>query len=249
MPLLTLLRAGFLNSRNHLRGICLLLVSALICGCAKPRVVKLPPVVEGWRRQVARQNAYIVQKNDTLYSIAWAFDLDFHDLARINHINLPYKVRPGMRLCFAKHDYHKLPTAYTPNVSNTKPLLGWVWPTTSYKIINRYNPTHGGNKGINIAGVYGQPIVACSGGTVAYTGTGIPSYGKLIIIKHSEEYLSAYAHNQAMLVAEGDMVKAGQKIATMGKNNDGHIMLHFEVRRFGKPIDPQLVLKKEYGHK
>jgi lipoprotein NlpD len=103
----------------------------------------------------------------------------------------------------------------------------------------------GGNKGVDISGRYGQPVLASNRGKVVYSGNGIRSYGKLIIIKHNDDYLSAYAYNRQMLVEEGQEIKAGQKIAEMGYDNDGRACLHFEIRRFGKPVNPQLYLPRK----
>lgn len=98
-------------------------------------------------------------------------------------------------------------------------------------------------KGVDYTGVYGQDIYAINDGKVVYSGNGLKGYGNLIIIKHDKMYLSAYANNTDNLVKEGDMVKRGQKIATMGKGANGKPLLHFEVRQNGKPIDPSVLLK------
>ncbi len=101
-----------------------------------------------------------------------------------------------------------------------------------------------GNKGIDIYGTEGQSIVAINDGKVVYSGNGLKGYGNLIIIKHNDSYLSAYAHNKVNLVKEGATVKRGQQIATMGTDDSGKAMLHLEVRKNGKPVDPFTVIKK-----
>jgi lipoprotein NlpD len=101
-----------------------------------------------------------------------------------------------------------------------------------------------GGKGIDIAGKFGQVIVAASDGSVVYSGSGLIGYGQLIIVKHNKRYLSAYAHNNKILVKEGDTVKGGQRIAEMGRSGSNRAMLHFEIRRDGKPIDPMRYLPK-----
>ena len=93
-------------------------------------------------------------------------------------------------------------------------------------------------KGIDIAGKLGQPVTASAPGKVVYSGSGLRGYGKLVIIKHNKTYLSAYAHNDQVLVKEGQSVARGQKIAEMGNSDAEQVKLHFEVRRFGKPVDP-----------
>ena len=87
-------------------------------------------------------------------------------------------------------------------------------------------------------GYEGQPIYSAAAGRVVYSGNGLPRYGKLIIVKHSDEFLSAYAHNERLLVKEGDNIQAGQHIADMGRTNANKIMLHFEIRQDGKPVNP-----------
>ena len=99
------------------------------------------------------------------------------------------------------------------------------------------------SKGVDIYGTQGQPIVAINDGKVVYSGNGLKGYGNLIIVKHSDSYLSAYAHNKVNLVKEGAVVKRGQKIAEMGTDDSGKAVLHLEVRKNGKPIDPFSVIK------
>lgn len=122
--------------------------------------------------------------------------------------------------------------------------IEWAWPTNG-KLINASTPT--AEKGITIGGQAGQTIQAAAPGQVVYSGSGLIGYGKLIIIKHNATYLSAYAHNNELLVQEGDSVKGGQKIATMGAASDGTAALHFEIRRDGQPIDPLKHLPDRQG--
>ena len=119
--------------------------------------------------------------------------------------------------------------------------LEWGWPAQG-KVIDGFSDT-AHLKGIDIAGSMGQPILASAPGKVVYTGSGLRGYGKLIIIKHDKTYLSAYAHNSKILVREGDIVKRGEKIAEMGDTDADRVELHFEIRRFGKPVDPMSFLK------
>ncbi|MDA0190228.1 MAG: peptidoglycan DD-metalloendopeptidase family protein [Proteobacteria bacterium] len=111
----------------------------------------------------------------------------------------------------------------------------WIWPAGG-KLVATYSD--GGSKGIDIAGKAGDPVVAAGDGKVVYSGTGLRGYGKLVIVKHNNTYLSAYAHNQTILVKEGQSVSKGQKIAEMGNTDADQVKLHFEVRRQGKPVDP-----------
>lgn len=132
----------------------------------------------------------------------------------------------------------------TETVAATKPVenkatgddaVSWSWPTNG-KVVASFNEAS--NKGIDIAGTAGQPIVAASGGKVIYSGADLRGYGKLIIIKHNKTFLSVYAHNNKLLVKEGQQVSAGQKIAEMGNTDSNTVKLHFEIRQQGKSVDP-----------
>ena len=113
--------------------------------------------------------------------------------------------------------------------------LQFVWPASGTVIANFDENT---NKGVAIAGKLGDPVVAAADGRVVYAGAGLRGYGNLIILKHNNTYLTAYAHNQALLVREDQAVRQGQKIAEMGSSDTDRVKLHFEVRRLGKPVDP-----------
>jgi lipoprotein NlpD len=118
--------------------------------------------------------------------------------------------------------------------------LDWIWPTSG-RVISGFN--EGANlKGIAIAGKLGQPVLASAPGRVIFSGTGIRGFGKLIVIKHNNTFLSVYAHNHTLLVKEGQTVSKGQKIAEMGNSDTDQVKLHFEIRRFGKPVDPGKLL-------
>lgn len=111
----------------------------------------------------------------------------------------------------------------------------WLWPTLG-KVIKMDSPIS--KNGIDITGNEGQNIQAAASGEVVYSGSGLLGYGRLIIIKHNDTFLSAYAHNKDLLVKEGERVKAGQKIALMGRTSDGRTLLHFEIRKNGQPVNP-----------
>jgi lipoprotein NlpD len=119
----------------------------------------------------------------------------------------------------------------------------WIWPTAG-KPLNTFLASQLDRRGINIAGKQGQPVLAVADGKVVYSGNGLAGYGNLIIIKHSDTYLSAYAYCRERLVEEGMAVKAGKLVARMGQN-DNVAMLHFEIRRNGKPVDPIKYLPKQ----
>ncbi|WP_162364253.1 murein hydrolase activator NlpD [Acerihabitans arboris] len=128
-------------------------------------------------------------------------------------------------------------TSTTLASSGSTAITGWRWPTDG-KIIDNFSAAEGGNKGVDLSGSRGQPILATSGGRVVYAGNALRGYGNLIIIKHNDDYLSAYAHNDTMLVREQQEVSAGQKIATMGSTGTSSVRLHFEIRYKGKSVNP-----------
>lgn len=117
--------------------------------------------------------------------------------------------------------------------------VDWIWPVSG-KVVTPFND--GSSKGIAIGGKLGQPVVAAGPGRVIFSGTGIRGLGKLIVIKHNEKFLSVYAHNNELLVKEGQAVAKGQKIAEMGNSDTDQVKLHFEIRRLGKPVDPASLL-------
>lgn len=124
--------------------------------------------------------------------------------------------------------------------------LVWRWPVSG-RILANYHPADDSRKGIKIGGESGRAVTAAESGKVVYSGSGLIGYGRLIIIKHNNEFLSAYGHNRKLLVKEGDWVAKGDKIAEMGLANNGQAMLHFEIRRRGKPVDPVALLPRQAG--
>jgi len=212
---------------------------------------------------------YTVKLSDTLYSIAWRYGLDSQQLANWNQIGLNEPIYPGQRLRLLKPHNQATPAISTgavveatvnkPSssaVSSSKPAQGnssqqaaladpgkWIWPTVG-KPLNTFLASRLDRRGIDIAGKQGQAVLAVAAGKVVYSGNGLAGYGNLIIIKHSETYLSAYAYCEQRLVEEGMSVKAGKKVATMG-SKDNIAQLHFEIRRNGKPVDPLKYLPRQ----
>lgn len=127
------------------------------------------------------------------------------------------------------------------SVEPNRPVSRWRWPSRGKVVRTFASNVH---KGIDIAGDRGDPVTATAAGKVVYAGAGVTGYGSLIIVKHNETYLSAYGHNEQLLVSEGSVVKVGQQIATMGSSGTNAVKLHFELRRLGKPVDPLTLLPK-----
>jgi lipoprotein NlpD len=192
--------------------------------------------------------SYIVRPQDTLYGIAWRHDLDFRDLARWNNLGADFHISVGQVLVLGgpprgaatvlsesrrRAAAAPVPAAREASPSAAGPAKKWVWPT-EHAAAPRSVP--GG--GILLAGMLGQEVRAASAGRVVYTGSGLRGYGNLIIIKHADSLLSAYAHNREMLVRDGQEVAAGQVIARMGQGPQQLPVLYFEIRQNGKPVDP-----------
>ena len=217
---------------------------------------------------------YRVRRGDTLYSIAFRFGWDWKALAARNHIVAPYTIRVGQIIRFdGNYGTSKSSSVTVTNVSKPRPTTttqprpvakpapvvttpattkvesvsksasGWAWPAQG-TVIGRFSSNGSLNKGIDIAGNLGEPILAASDGSVVYAGSGLRGYGELVIIKHSDTYVSAYGHNRKLLVREGQRVKVGQRIAEMGSTGTDRVKLHFEIRRQGKPVDPLQFLPK-----
>lgn len=134
--------------------------------------------------------------------------------------------------------------ADTASAGSTVGPVSWRWPAGG-QVVETFSSDNHGRKGIAISGKSNSPVVAAADGRVVYRGSGLTGYGNLLILKHSDRWLSAYAHNDKMLVKEGDAVKAGQQIAAMGATGTFRTQLHFEIRRDGKPVDPLTYLPKK----
>jgi lipoprotein NlpD len=306
-------------------GCCSLLVLCLLgAGCestphpapvmdatvgAQPAGDQSGPSVEAGAQ---RPNAYIVQKGDTLYSIALNHGINRKELAEWNNIPESGAIHIGQQLSMSAPEAQAGPSLFSlsdsrppsaptatrdsPLPSEAKPLantdklkteprafklpyseqaiaqlkgltdmprtvlakvdpmsekqtgtvippteviadpdrIEWIWPTKG-KVLKGFSEA---TKGIDIAGKAGEPVTASAGGKVVYSGAGLRGYGKLIIIKHNNTYLSAYAHNNKLLVKEGQTVVKGQKIGEMGSTDTDLVKLHFEIRKNGKPVDP-----------
>lgn len=253
-----------MNSCLKICGIIMLAIGISACGS-----FPLAPVSEQGRELRQPEAGYrVVQPGDTLYSIAWESGRDYQDVARWNQIPPPYLIKPGQRLrlypptgvpkarrpepsASSKPEIHKkqapdkpeptAPVRHAPVAAAKQ--LSWAWPAQG-ELLERYS-ANGPNKGIDIAGKKGQPILAAEAGQVVYQGSGLRGYGQLIIVKHNADFLSAYAHCDKIYVKEGNVIKRGQKIADMGSSGTDRTKLHFEVRYRGAPVDPQDYLPRK----
>ncbi|VFP79589.1 murein hydrolase activator NlpD [Candidatus Erwinia haradaeae] len=166
-------------------------------------------------------------------------------LTNIQHLqNIKITNHNEVMNLFNKNISHKksINKSVIKNIKKNKNLVSnWNWPTSG-KIIKFFSLSEGGNKGIDIAGAHGYPIVSAAYGRVVYTSNTLRGYGNLIIIKHKNNYLTAYAHNASLFVHKNQIVKAGQKIATMGRTGTNSVKLHFEIRYKGKSVNPLLYL-------
>lgn len=246
----------------------LALAVALLAACASTHVVRraggddLRPV----RVSVPKPGkAVSVRAGQTLYRIATENGITARDLADWNDVDPPYTIFPGQTLrlyppargAAAGTRTAGTAPARTPGAATTAPAprppapraapvaspFAWRWPVDG-TLLSGYVAGNVTRQGIDIANSEGTPVRAAADGVVVYSGSGLVGYGELIIVKHDDNWLSAYGHNRARMVNEGQVVKAGQQIAEMGHSGAPRDLLHFEIRYNGKPVDPQAYLPK-----
>lgn len=187
----------------------------------------------------SRPQYHLVRSGETLYSIARRYGLDVKQLAAWNRLGDGTIIHVNQRLRLSPPGGAASPPV--PQVAVEAPPR-WQWPVSG-TVLSRYGESPLTASGIQIGGRPGDPVRAAAAGQVVYSGNGLIGYGELLIIKHSDNWLSAYGYNQARLVAEGERVSAGQQIARMGEGpvpggTTRRAMLHFEIRRIGQPLDP-----------
>lgn len=238
---------------------CLILLPAL-AGCDGGS--NLAPVTEVHFHALGSRSAtHRVVAGETLYAIAFRYDTDFKTLAYLNHLNPPYRLKIGQILrikgILSQNKANKVyklepkplikphlqvqnnqqPTYKMPEFRDSR----WYWPVRG-RVISTFIPAQG-KKGINIASHKGEAVHAASSGVVAYAGSGLAGYGNLIIIKHSNDYLTAYGNNAKILISEGQTVRTGQVIAEAGVLDRKYWGVHFEIRKKGIPVNPLNYLK------
>lgn len=240
---------------SRIQVVKILAAILFVSGCSGPKYTA--PMTDLQQPPSYKITSHTVATNETLYSIAWRYGLDVEELARANRLGTPYLLKPGQRLNL---DTRNLPpkkinrapkkpavvqrskkepsqTTTSSRIPNSPQKLRWRWPAKG-NLLARFGDRQALSKGIDIAAKNGEPVIAAESGSVVYAGDGLRGYGNLLIIKHEQNYLSAYAHNRKLLVGEGDSVKAGQKIAEIGSSGTDRNKLHFEIRHNGNPVDP-----------
>ena len=191
---------------------------------------------------------------DTLYAIGQRYGIDWRDIARWNGIDRRAVIHPGDRLrlrppagqAAARGPRDAARARVTPRASPDDPAHRppeWRWPVEGGTVVGPVRQPSGG-VGLRIDGTANQPVLAAADGTVAYTGSGLLGYGQLVIVNHARGWLTAYGHNAAVHVKEGESVRAGQPIAAMGLGAGQQPMLYFEIRLDGVPLDPLTQLPK-----
>lgn len=259
------------TSYTLLRLFSILIAFSVLFSCSTHRVAD---VDERSSKQNYKGKVHSVSPGETLFSIAWRYGVDVKKLAEFNAIKPPYTIYPSQKIRVDLRAVNGLSTNSGNSSSIAKSNQGkerlssdyrsgkrssvspkstsgtalqsapkWQWPSSG-KLIALFESNNGLNKGIDLNGKLGEPVLAAASGRVVYAGSGLSGYGKLLIIKHNETFLSAYAHNDEISVKEGDFVKAGQRIADMGSSGTDRVKLHFEIRSEGSPVDPLKFLPK-----
>lgn len=235
-----------MHRRGHSTGSC-----ALFAGLLAAVLLSLSGCGNPYRKPDA-PGQYTVRAGDTVYSIAWRHGLDYRELARWNQLPSDYRIYPGQRLTLkppaGSRAAASAPRPRAPTSGSTRPpapaaadnVANWLWPTEGVTAAVSHTAT--GSQGLTITGQEGQIVRAAAPGKVVYLGSGLRGFGQLLIIKHTNVFLSAYGHNRALTVREGDQVAAGQPIAEMGLGPGRKPMLYFEIRYNGQPVDPRLYL-------
>lgn len=253
----------------RLRIVVLSLLTGLV-GCSHLKNQEAAPVVSIEARHPITKGQHTVKAGETLYAIAFQYGHDYRELAATNHIPPPYRIYPGQKIALkgqftiatkaphkvkpgptsieiVKHEKNKPAEVAKFPVKPSQPVVlagGWTWPVKGKVIKGFSTKEYAFNKGVDIAGTLGTPVLSAQSGKVVYSGGGLRGYGQLIIIKHNDTFLSAYAHNQRLLVKEGDTIAQGQKIAEMGQSDTDRVKLHFEIRKNGQPVNPLHFLPK-----
>ncbi|WP_460757174.1 peptidoglycan DD-metalloendopeptidase family protein [Marinomonas epiphytica] len=229
---------------------------------------------QGSQSGIPASGIHRVKSGESLFSISFRYGLDYREVAKINRIAEPYIIYPNQKIrltgsapIVAKSkasDTASKPKTSSSNSSQTvtkstaakpvpvvtkssnssKPVSSWRWPVTG-TVTKGFSNAGVSSKGIDIKGSKGALVKSAADGIVVYAGNGLIGYGNLVIVKHNDVYLSAYAYNERILVKEQQSVKSGDSLAVIGGKGSNKPVLHFEVRRDGQPIDPLKILPKQ----
>ena len=225
---------------------------AVLAGCASRGTQAPVADMSSGTASVPSSGLYVVRPGDTLYKISQAYNIDVNTLVQLNNISDPTQLRVGQTLRL-NGDAPKVAGASgmgTSGAASSAPakpaepakpsragdagLISWGWPAQG-KVIQGFSSN---TKGVDIAGKVGDPVLAAASGKVMYAGNGVRGLGNLVLIGHSNSFITAYAHNEKLLVKTGQEVKKGDRIALMGQTDTTSPRLHFEIRRSGTPVNP-----------
>jgi len=240
-------------------------------GMGRPAAVVVDPKLLPGHENAGKPGYYTVKPGDTLIRIGLDTGQNWRDIGRWSNLENPNLIEVGQVLrvappvdtsvAVARPVTSGSATATSPAAASSAPTqaasaakpaasapaaasgsdedVAWIWPAQG-AVLAGFDEAK--NKGMDIAGKAGDPVMASADGRVVYAGAGLRGYGNLIILKHNNTFLTAYAHNQTLLVKEDQSVRKGQKIAEMGNSDADRVKLHFEIRRQGKPVDPSKYL-------
>jgi lipoprotein NlpD len=237
--------------RRWLRCVVLLALALLRLGCtSRPAPVSERGAGAGSRAAAAVPGQHRVREGDTLFSIAWRYGQDWRALAGRNGIAAPYTIYPGQLLVLQgaaapATAARNAPAARTRPATvraPSGPMPAWSWPVEGAVVRGFVERGAEVNKGIDIRGTAGADVRAAAAGEIVYAGSGLRGFSQLVIVKHDDTWLSAYAHNSRILVKEGDRLEKGGRVARLEAADGEAPLLHFEIRRDGKPVDPAALL-------
>lgn len=259
------LAAAFTGVQKRHVVVVALALSTLLAGCGS-RTTRAPiadlsvaPPATPAVSSTSAVGSYVVKPGDTLYKIAQEHNTDIASLIRLNNLTDPSVLRPGQTLRLNQNapevpaSNPVAPVTTTPVTAPVAPatpvptetpsaaprandanLISWDWPAQG-KIIQGFNAS---TKGVDIEGKVGDPVVAAADGKVMYAGNGVRGLGSMVLLGHSNGFITAYAHNNVLHVKAGQEVKRGQRIADLGESDTTSPRLHFEIRRSGNPVNP-----------
>ena len=226
--------------------------SALLAACGSSQ--KAPITSAGSSAGISSAGSYVVQRGDTLYSIARRHGTTVSNLVSMNRLSDPTQLEVGQRLSVrggavasSSSAPARAATATGTAAASAQPAraadaaaISWAWPVRG-NVITQFSST---TRGIDIAGTTGTPVNAAADGTVSYVGNGLRGLGNLVLVTHSNGFITAYAHNSRITVQANERIKQGQKIAELGDTDTTSPRLHFQVRRNGTPVNPLSYLPK-----